>query len=90
MEALGLLMHGFAVLLTWKTLLLMMFGLDQVTAWSAIAASINNTRPALGDVTMTFRDVSDSAKWVCAIAMVIGRLEIFALLLLLTPAFWER
>jgi trk system potassium uptake protein TrkH len=70
--------------------LLMMFDLDQVTAWSAIAASLNNVGPGLADVTMTFRDVSDSAKWVCAIAMVIGRLEIFALLLLLTPAFWER
>ena len=76
----------FAVLM----LLLMMFDLDQVTAWSAIAASLNNVGPGLADVTMTFRDVSDSAKWVCAIAMVIGRLEIFALLLLLTPAFWER
>ena len=57
---------------------------------SAVAASLNNVGPGLADVTMTFRDVSDSAKWVCAIAMVIGRLEIFALLLLLTPAFWER
>ena len=71
-------------------LLLMMFDLDQVTAWSAVAASLNNVGPGLADVTMTFRGVSDSAKWVCAIAMLIGRLEIFALLLLLTPAFWER
>jgi trk system potassium uptake protein TrkH len=71
-------------------LLLMMFELDQVTAWSAVAASLNNVGPGLAEVTMTFRDVSDSAKWVCAIAMLIGRLEIFALLLLLTPAFWER
>ncbi len=76
----------FAVLM----LLLMMFDMDQVTAWSAVAASLNNVGPGLADVTMTFRDVSDSAKWVCAIAMLVGRLEIFALLLLLTPAFWER
>lgn len=72
------------------TLLLMMLGLDQVTAWSAIATSINNTGPALGEVTMTFRDIPDSAKWICAIAMLIGRLEIFTLVLLLTPAFWRR
>jgi len=72
------------------TLLLMMFGLDQVTAWSAIATSINNTGPGLGDVTDTFRDVPDSAKWICAIAMLVGRLEIFTLVLLLTPAFWKR
>jgi trk system potassium uptake protein len=76
----------FAVLM----LLLMMFDMDQVTAWSAVAASLNNVGPGLAEVTMTFRGVSDSAKWVCAIAMLIGRLEIFALLLLLTPAFWER
>ncbi len=76
----------FAIL----TLLLMMFGLDQVTAWSAIATSINNTGPGLGDVTMSFRDIPDSAKWVCTIAMLVGRLEIFTLVLLLTPSFWRR
>lgn len=76
----------FAVLM----LLLMMFDLDQVTAWSAVAASLNNVGPGLADVTMNYRDLSDSAKWVCAIAMLIGRLEIFTLLLLLTPAFWQR
>jgi len=72
------------------TLLLMMFGLDQVTAWSAIASSINNTRPGLGAVTMTFRDIPDAAKWVCTIAMLVGRLEVFTLVLLLTPSFWRR
>jgi trk system potassium uptake protein TrkH len=76
----------FAVLM----LLLMMFDMDQDTAWYAVAASLNNVGPGIADVAMTFRDVSDSAKWVCAIAMLVGRLEIFALLLLLTPAFWER
>jgi trk system potassium uptake protein len=76
----------FAVLM----LMLMMFDMDQVTAWSAVASSLNNVGPGLAEVTMTFRNVSDSAKWVCAIAMLVGRLEIFALLLLLTPAFWER
>jgi trk system potassium uptake protein TrkH len=70
--------------------LLMMFGMDQVSAWSAIATSINNTGPGLGEVARNFRDVPDSAKWVCAIAMLIGRLEIFTLLLLMTPAFWQR
>jgi trk system potassium uptake protein TrkH len=70
--------------------LLMMFGLDQVTAWSAIAACLNNVGPGLGDVTATFKDVPDAAKWVSAIAMLIGRVEIFTLLLLLTPAFWQK
>jgi trk system potassium uptake protein TrkH len=70
--------------------LLMMFGLDQVTAWSAIAACINNVGPGLGDVASTFKDVPDSGKWVCTIAMLVGRVEIFTFVLLLTPAFWER
>jgi trk system potassium uptake protein TrkH len=69
---------------------LMMLGLDQVTAWSAIASAINNVGPGLGDVAVTFSTVPDAAKWVCALAMVAGRVEIFTLLLLLTPAFWQK
>lgn len=70
--------------------LLMIFGMDQVSAWSAVATSINNTGPGLGEVAWHFRDVPDSAKWVCLMAMLVGRLEIFTFVLLLTPAFWER
>jgi trk system potassium uptake protein TrkH len=76
----------FAVLL----FLMMLAGLDQVTAWSAVAATINNVGPGLGDVAWTFKDVPEAAKWVGSLAMLIGRVEIFALILLLTPAFWER
>ena len=77
----------FAVLM----LLLMMFGLDQVTAWSAIAASLNNVGPGLGEVTHDLPGRSRTPPSGSArIAMLIGRLEIFTLLLLLTPAFWER
>jgi trk system potassium uptake protein TrkH len=72
------------------TLLLMMLGLDQVTAWSAIATCINNTGPGLGLVTTSFSGISDAATWVCTVAMLVGRLEIFPLILLLTPAFWRR
>lgn len=71
-------------------LALMMLGLDQVTAWSAIATAINNVGPGLGEVAATFRGVPDGAKWISAIAMVAGRVEIFTILLLLTPAFWQR
>ncbi len=70
--------------------LLMMFGMDQVSAWSAVATTINNTGPGLGEVAWHFRDVSDSVKWICIIAMLAGRLEIFTFVILLTPAFWER
>jgi trk system potassium uptake protein TrkH len=71
-------------------LALMMLGLDQVTAWSAIASAINNVGPGLGEVTITFSSVPDAAKWVCTIGMIAGRVEIFTLLLLLTPAFWQK
>lgn len=71
-------------------LTLMMLGLDQVTAWSAVASSLNNVGPGLGGIADTYRDVPDAAKWVCAIAMIAGRVEIFTLLLLLTPAFWQK
>jgi trk system potassium uptake protein TrkH len=76
----------FAVLM----LMMMMLGLDQVTAWSAIASAMNNVGPGLGEVAVTFRDVPDGAKWISVIAMIAGRVEIFTMLLLLTPAFWQR
>ena len=71
-------------------LLLMAAGLDQVSAWSAIATSINNAGPALGQVSANFRDVPDAAKWICALAMLIGRLELFTLIILFTPDFWRK
>jgi trk system potassium uptake protein TrkH len=71
-------------------MMLMTFGLDQVTAWSAVAATLNNVGPGLGDVAVHYRDIPDAAKWVCIVAMLMGRLEVFALLLLFTPEFWRR
>ncbi|MCW8827061.1 MAG: TrkH family potassium uptake protein [Gammaproteobacteria bacterium] len=71
-------------------LVLMMTGIDQVTAFSAIAASLNNLGPGLGDVSAHYANVGDVAKWVLCFAMLLGRLEIFTLLVLLTPAFWRK
>lgn len=71
-------------------LLLMMDGLDQVTAFSAVAACINNLGPGLGDVGSNYGDISDFSKYVLSLAMLLGRLEIFTLLVLFTPAFWRR
>ena len=74
------------------TLLLSISGLDIVTAFSAIVASINNTGPGLGQVgpATTFAVLSDFQTWVCTFAMLLGRLEIFTLLVVLTPAFWRK
>ena len=71
-------------------LALMATGLDQKTAFSAMAASINNLGPGLGDVSLHYGDISATAKWILAFAMLVGRLEVFTLLVILTPAFWRR
>ena len=65
-------------------------GLDQVTAFSAIAASLNNLGPGLGDVATGFGALSDLSKWVCVVAMLLGRLEIFTLLVLVSRTFWQQ
>ncbi len=65
-------------------------GEDQATAFSAIATCINNTGPGLGKVTASFGAVSDRGKWICIAAMLLGRLEVFPLLVLVTPQFWRR
>lgn len=71
-------------------ILTMALGLDQVTAFSAVAACLNNLGPGLGDVTSNYAMVPDAAKWVLMTAMLLGRLEIFTLLILFTPAFWRK
>lgn len=71
-------------------LLLMFLGLDQVTAFSAVAACMNNLGPGLNEVGLNYAGLDDSVKWILCFAMLLGRLEIFTLLVLLTPAFWKR
>jgi len=70
-------------------LLLMMTGLDQVTAFSAIAACMNNMGPGLGDVSQHYGNINDVGKWILCAAMLLGRLEIFTLLVLFRPMFWR-
>jgi len=70
-------------------LMLVASGLDQVTAFSALATSINNMGPGLGKVVADFTQVNDIAKWVCIFAMLFGRLEVFTLLVLFSPTFWR-
>jgi trk system potassium uptake protein TrkH len=71
-------------------LAMMATGLDQVTAFSAVAATLNNLGPGLGDVSAGFMTLSDTAKWIAVAGMLLGRLEIFTLLVLITPMFWRR
>ncbi len=65
-------------------------GLDHVTAFSAVGACLNNLGPGLGDVAAHYGDISDVAKWILSITMLLGRLEIFTFLVLMSPAFWRN
>ncbi len=71
-------------------LLLMATGLDQVTAFSALAACMNNLGPGLGDVGAHYGDINAVAKTILSFAMLVGRLEVFSILVLFSPAFWKR
>ena len=70
-------------------LAVMAAGLDLVTAFSAVAACLNNLGPGLGEVSAHYAGISDPAKYLLSLAMILGRLEIFTLLVVLTPAFWR-
>ncbi len=65
-------------------------GEDMVTAFSIVASCMNNVGPALGKAASTVRDLNDGAVWLCSLAMLLGRLEVFTVLVLLTPAFWRE
>ena len=76
----------FAILL----LVLMATDIDFLTAFSALSACINNLGPGLGEVSQNYYGINEIAKWILCLAMLLGRLEIFTLLVLFTPAFWRR
>ena len=81
---------AYVVLFVLLLLIMLAMGLDQVTAFSAVASGLANLGPALGDVAANFASVGDGPKLVMCVAMIMGRLEIFTLLVLFTPAFWRR
>ncbi|HLS81671.1 MAG TPA: TrkH family potassium uptake protein [Steroidobacter sp.] len=65
-------------------------GEDQVTAFAAIGACMTNVGSGLGEVASNFTSLSDAGKWICVAAMLLGRLEVFPLLVLISPTFWRR
>ena len=71
-------------------LAMMLTGLDQATAFSAVATCMNNLGPGLGEVAYDFAGVPDAAKAIAVFAMLAGRLEVFTLLVLLTPEYWKE
>ena len=71
-------------------LLLLAVGLDITTAFTAVGACINNLGAGLGEVAETYGSLPSSAKWILCFGMLLGRLEVFTLLVLLSPHFWRR
>lgn len=74
------------------TLVLVISGLDIVTSFSAIIACINNAGPGMGQVgpASNYGVLTDTQTWVCALAMFLGRIEVFTALILFTPAYWRK
>ena len=64
-------------------------GSDPITAYSAVGATLNNLGPGLGEVALTYESLNGAEKWVLCLAMLLGRLELFTLLVVLTPEFWR-
>ncbi|MCB1621362.1 MAG: TrkH family potassium uptake protein [Thiothrix sp.] len=64
-------------------------GHDQATAFSAVAATLNNMGVGLGEVSASFSVLDDFSKWWLSLAMLMGRLELFTVLVLFSPAFWQ-
>ena len=80
----------YVVVFTILLLVLMATEIDFITAFSALSACINNLGPGLGEVSQNYYTLSDLAKWVLCFAMLLGRLEIFTLLVLFSPSFWRH
>jgi trk system potassium uptake protein TrkH len=85
---------GFYVLYIVTALLLtvamMAAGLDLESAFGAVVATINLLGPGLGEVASNFATVSPVIKWLGVFGMLVGRLEVFTLLILFLPAYWRR
>jgi trk system potassium uptake protein len=83
---------AYAVVMVLLTLLLVLSGLSLVTAASAIIACISNTGPGLNEIgpATTYEVLTDFQTWVCSIAMLIGRLELFTVLVIFTRGYWRR
>lgn len=75
------------------TMVMLSTGLEPLTAFTAVLATLNNTGPGLGDVIGpmgSYKGLTDVQTWICSFAMLIGRLELFTVLVLFTRAFWRK
>ena len=80
----------YAISFIFIMMLLMFAGLDQVTAYSATAATINNLGPGLGEVAQNYGSLGETAKWILSFSMLIGRLEVLTIIAIFHRAFWRH
>ena len=85
-----MLMYGTTVIVL--TFLLIVSGLDVISAFSAVVACVNNMGPGLNQVgpATNYGSLNDFETWVCTVAMLLGRLEMMSVFVLFTPAFWRK
>lgn len=83
--------HLYTISVLVLTFVMLATGLDFITAFSAVIASINNAGPGLNLVgpASNYGVLTDFQTWVCTFAMLLGRLEVFTLFVVLTPSFWR-
>ena len=82
----------YMLIFVMSSVALTLFGLDFLSALGAAASSLGNIGPAIGSVSPVdnFAHLTDAAKWFCSFLMLIGRLELFTVLILFTPFFWRK
>lgn len=80
---------AYALVFVICMLALIATGMEELSAFSAVVATLNNLGPGLGEVSVHFGEISDASKWILVLAMLFGRLEIFTLLVLFTPVYWK-
>ena len=82
-------LYVFAIII--MTLVMTASGLEFITAFSSVVASINNTGPGLNQVgpATNYASLTDFQTWICTIAMLLGRLELLTVLVVFTGAFWR-
>lgn len=85
-----MLMYGLSIGVL--SALMVISGVEPTLAFSAVLASVNNTGPALGVLGPmgSFAPLTDFQTWICTFGMLIGRLELFTVLILFTPGFWRK
>lgn len=90
LEAIWGFFSAYALVFLVSMLAIIATGVDDFSAFAAVAATLNNLGPGLGAVADNFTSMNDVAKWILILTMLFGRLEVFTLLVLFTPTFWRE